>query len=80
MPFLNLLHTRSSTVKSHDLLPVVTIITLSVAAVIISGAIYGCYVKYVKQIKDCLCLVSVSELYEKAQILLPACCVYVSRV
>lgn len=66
MLFLNLLHTRSSTAVSHDALPLVTIISLSVAAVIISGAISCCYIKYVMQIKDCLCLVSVSELCEKA--------------
>lgn len=62
MPFLNMLSTCYFAAVSRDNIPLVTVISLSIAAVIISSAIYGCYAKYVMQTKDCLCLVSVNEL------------------
>lgn len=54
------LSTCCITAGSPDYTPWVIIVILSIAAVIISVAIYGCYVKYVLQMKDFSLFVSVN--------------------
>lgn len=50
MLFVTVPHTSSSTAMSLDTLLVVIIVSLSIGAVIIIGAMYCCYAKYVLQI------------------------------
>uniref|UniRef100_A0A3Q3WPS2 Uncharacterized protein n=1 Tax=Mola mola TaxID=94237 RepID=A0A3Q3WPS2_MOLML len=45
IPCLTLLHTCSFTAMSQGVLAAIIITSLSIAAVVISGAIYGCYLK-----------------------------------